>query len=164
MWDLEKSIKDIPKGVPVPQHGSGAYDYSHLLNQDHQDAVPGAKIIVSHHDYGRPTEEDKEIANETGWPMSRGTITAHLRSGEGAILGRVVAHVGYHNSKAIPGQTVVPLIVSHTNAEKAPKSHAGRRLYFGRRLYEAAMAHAANHLGATHVVGGVHSSIGRAHV
>jgi hypothetical protein len=142
---MHKSLSDIavPKqGTLAPQHGPGAYDYSHVLDQGHQEAMPGAKIVVNfvpgHYNEGE---------DPNGW------ITASLHDSAGKKVGQIHGDV---HSKDKDGRKF--LAISTAEARGAPREHQGRRLYWGRKMYEAVMAHAKNALGVTHIGGGAHST------
>lgn len=140
MFPLSKALGDIPIGPELPGFGRGAsptHDYSHLLEDKHREALPGAQIRV------RWVPAD----------MGRGWLNASLYDANGTRLGKIDADV-FEKDNA--GRK--PLVVSHSEVREAPREHNGQRLYFGRKLYEALMAHAKNAIGVTHIMGGAHST------
>jgi GNAT superfamily N-acetyltransferase len=135
-WEfpLEKAIGDIGPGIPAPEFGPSAHDYSHLLTPEHEYAIPNARVIV----YKSP---------------SSNKVEASLRDTSGFAL----AHVA---SDILPPDPMgrVALAINTADSHTHVPYQVGKGLYWGRMLYEANMAYAKEHLGATHVIGGVHST------
>ena len=133
-YPLEKAIGDIGPGIPAPEFGPTAHDYSHLLTPEHEYAIPNARVIV----YKSP---------------SSNKVEASLRDTSGYAL----AHVA---SDLLPPDPMgrVALAINTADSHTHIPYQVGKGLYWGRMLYEANMAYAKEHLGATHVIGGTHST------
>jgi hypothetical protein len=142
MFPLHKTLANIPVGPEAPQRGKGIHDYTHILDPIHHEAVPGAYINVR----WQPTIGEKP-EDKAGWLIA----SLYDQGGE---------RLGYVESDVFPAEKDGRkfLRIAQSEVRGAPREHNGKRLYFGRKLYEAVMSHARNALGATHVVGGAHST------
>jgi len=133
---MAKSLNE----VPVPQGDDGRYDYSHLLPDELKQK--GYRIRI---DDG--VDPDGTVMIEAHIKQHDPEFGTGDDAGPGHYCGIMLGKMG-HNRK-------LGIHLSHVY-----KGHRDQGL--GGVLYEAFLAHAHNKLGATHVAGGVHSTLSHA--
>jgi GNAT superfamily N-acetyltransferase len=147
--DLNKAIADIKPGIKIPHQGStltqqpsepgenpknAVYDYSHVLSPEHR--AQGYKMYVGH-------EEPPEWMGGGGKHPVVHLMHPSMSNGDGVPVGMIIAH---SNGNKIG-----------TYLTDLASEHHGKGL--GQSMYEALYAHSKHVLGATHVVGDLHSTM-----
>lgn len=136
---LEKALSRIAVGKPLPQHGPHAFDYTHILTPEQQEAIgPKGTLIV----HGAPPSDKSK------WPRAH----AMIRLDNGEMGGEAYGFMDQSRGE------IRPFHLEFSEARGVPREHNGQRTYLGRVMYEALLAHVKNHMGATHVIGGTHST------
>jgi hypothetical protein len=112
MFPLEKAIGDIQPGIPAPEFGATALDYSHLLGPEHHKALPGARIVSYHH------------------PDS-GTVGVTIRDNSGERLAYVNGEL--HEPDPM-GRVPFRIIDASSHGWLPQRGDGGTRLYWGRKM------------------------------
>jgi GNAT superfamily N-acetyltransferase/predicted RNase H-like HicB family nuclease len=153
---LEKSVFDLKPGEetqpiqedPDSHHSAVFYDYSHLLH-------PGVINKPGHRYHGQRYGDvfrvhlfERPNPSGNGWYL-RAKLLEHPFD--------KYNEVGYVSGIQYPKRKGVP--EKHLNVGMAEINHEHRGLGLGAALYESFYAHGAHYHGATHIAGGVHSTM-----